>query len=367
MDQIFKEFGNAISGIFSSELVQLAIRGIGIYIVILWLATAFWAYQDMKGRTANPILPFLAAALIVAFTPLLFIFAAILYRIIRPHERVGEAHERMLAEEAMLAEVERLDHCLGCGRRIEEGWMVCPTCRTRLRRVCPSCGKLVGADWALCAWCGVDFERPAGRPAAGAYVPAGSRQVRGPGRPQPQAQPQLQSYEPAPAAPIVAAAAYGSAQARPQAQPAASSEAPAWPGAAPADPTPMATPMAAPVAGSTSARYAQPAEAAPRPAPAAAAPAARPASSPSPFRSISGDVDADEIGSLVDEPAAAPTSARATSSRSSGGSKPRASTAAPSSSGSATQATPPPASAAEVAEDSAPAPAPISGRRAAQR
>ena len=165
MDQILRDIGNAISSVFSNEVVQLAFRGIGIYIVIIWLATAFWAYQDMKHRSLNPILPYLAAALIVVFTPILFIFAAILYRIIRPHERIGEAHERMLAEEAMLAEVEQIDHCVDCGRRIDEAWIVCPTCRTRLKRVCPNCGKLVGTDWALCAWCGADFE-PAMRPAA---------------------------------------------------------------------------------------------------------------------------------------------------------------------------------------------------------
>ncbi len=165
MDQILSDIGNAISSVFSNEVVQLAFRGIGIYIVIIWFATAFWAYQDMKHRSVNPILPYLAAALIVVFTPIFFIFAAILYRIIRPHERIGEAHERMLAEEAMLAEVEQIDHCTGCGRRIDEAWIVCPTCRTRLKRVCPNCGKLVGTEWALCAWCGADFE-PALSPAA---------------------------------------------------------------------------------------------------------------------------------------------------------------------------------------------------------
>ena len=48
----------------------------------------------------------------------------------------------------------------------------CPTCRTRLNRVCPNCSRLVGLDWSLCAWCGKDFERRdlpaaiAGRPLA---------------------------------------------------------------------------------------------------------------------------------------------------------------------------------------------------------
>ncbi len=184
MDQILRDLGNALSSVFSNEIVQLGIRAIGIYIVIIWLATAFWAYQDMRHRTANPILPYLAAALIIVFTPLLFIFAAILYRIIRPHERIGEAHERMLAEEAMLAEVERIDHCLGCGYRIDDGWIVCPMCRTRLKRVCSSCGKLVGTEWSLCAWCGADFE-PAmrqGAVGAGPYA-AGSLTPRPGSRP----------------------------------------------------------------------------------------------------------------------------------------------------------------------------------------
>ena len=296
MDQILKDFGNSIAGIFSSELVQLAMRAIGIYVVILWLATAFWAYQDMKSRTSNPIMPFLAAALIVAFTPLLFVFAAILYRIIRPHERVGEAHERMLAEEAMLAEVEQLDHCLGCGRRVDEGWMVCPTCRTRLRRVCPNCGKLVGTDWVLCAWCGVDFDRPAGRPAvaAAAYTTPAPRSMRIQQRP----------VTPAPAAsaaPARAASAGYAPASYAQADPAGGVA--GWPGAA----QPAATPAPVERTAPRPVPVSPPVEPAPVAASATGlegAPAARPAPAPapSPFRSISGDLDVDQVGSLVAEP-----------------------------------------------------------------
>ena len=42
---------------------------------------------------------------------------------------------------------------------IDDEWIICPTCRTRLNRVCPNCSRLVGLDWSLCAWCGKDFER----------------------------------------------------------------------------------------------------------------------------------------------------------------------------------------------------------------
>ena len=113
----------------------------------------------MQQRSDNPILPYLAAAVIILFTPILFPFAVLVYKIVRPQEKIGEVYERNLAEEALLAEVEAVHHCPTCERRVDDEWIICPTCRTRLNRVCPNCTRLVGLDWSLCAWCGRDFER----------------------------------------------------------------------------------------------------------------------------------------------------------------------------------------------------------------
>ncbi len=151
--------GDAIAAFFESPLVQLGLQAIGVYVVIIWLASAYWAFRDMQGRTANPVVPYLAAALIVGFTPVFFIFGILVYRIVRPQERLGDAYERGLAEEALIAEIEQIEHCATCGRKVHEDWIICPTCRTRLKRVCPNCSKLVGLEWSLCAWCGRDFER----------------------------------------------------------------------------------------------------------------------------------------------------------------------------------------------------------------
>ncbi len=159
MDQILTPITDAIGGFFSSPIVQLAFQGMAVYIVILWLAAAYWAFRDMQLRSENPVLPYLAAALIVLFTPVLFLFGVIVYRIVRPQEKIGEVYERNLAEEALLAEVESVKSCPACHRRINEEWIICPSCRTRLSRVCANCGRLVGLDWSLCAWCGKDFER----------------------------------------------------------------------------------------------------------------------------------------------------------------------------------------------------------------
>jgi len=161
MDQIFGEIGTALAGFIGSPVVQLAIQAIAVYLIILWLAGAYWAFRDMQQRTENPILPYVAASFIIVFTPIFFPLAIFVYKIIRPHEKIGEVYERNLAEEALLAEVEAIKSCPTCARRVHDEWIICPTCRTRLNRVCPNCSRLVGLDWSLCAWCGKDFERPA--------------------------------------------------------------------------------------------------------------------------------------------------------------------------------------------------------------
>ena len=128
MDQILGTIGDTIGDFFANPVVQLGIQLLFAYLVVVWLATSYWAFRDMQQRTANPVAPYLAAAGIILFTPFFFFFAVWVYKIIRPHEKIGEVWERNLAEEALLA-------------------------------VCPNCSRLVGLDWSLCAWCGKDFER----------------------------------------------------------------------------------------------------------------------------------------------------------------------------------------------------------------
>ena len=171
MDQILAGIGATIGDIIDSPVVQFGLRAIAIYLVILWIATAYWAFRDIQQRSDNAILPYLVAAGIILFTPVFFIFAVWVYKIVRPHEKIGEVWERNLAEEALLAEVESILHCPTCERRVNEEWIICPTCRTRLNRVCPNCSRLVGLDWSLCAWCGKDFERRDERVAAATIEP----------------------------------------------------------------------------------------------------------------------------------------------------------------------------------------------------
>jgi hypothetical protein len=172
MDAILEPIGEFWEGFLSNPIVQLASQLIVIYVVLLWLGTAYWAFRDMQARTENPILPYFAAALIIFFTPLLFVFAVVLYLIVRPRETLAEVYERSLAEESLLAEVEKNELCPVCRDRVDSEWLVCPNCRTRLHRVCPSCNRLAEPTWPLCAFCGKDFERGASRVASRSRVAA---------------------------------------------------------------------------------------------------------------------------------------------------------------------------------------------------
>jgi len=176
-EELFGDLDSAITGFVESDIFQIGLRVLVIYFVLIWLASAFWAYRDMRLRSASAVAPYIAAATIIIFTPIFFLFGLLLYRIVRPKETIAEVNERALAEEAMLAEVASHSHCANCSRPVHEDWIICPTCRNRLRRVCPNCEHLIELDWTLCAWCGKDFER-AEAPGTAAFMPTARPALR---------------------------------------------------------------------------------------------------------------------------------------------------------------------------------------------
>ena len=171
-DDLFGTLEGTFTDVVESDAFQAVIYVIAAYIVLIWLASAFWAYRDMRLRTTSAITPYVAALAIILFTPIFFLFGLLLYRIVRPKETIAEVNERVLAEEAMLAEVATHAQCANCERPVHEDWIICPSCRNRLRRVCPNCEHLIELDWTLCAWCGKDFER-AESPGTTAFMPSG--------------------------------------------------------------------------------------------------------------------------------------------------------------------------------------------------
>src|SRR5688572_23696038 len=160
MDSLFDQVGASVNSVLETPIVRLLTMAFVAYVVVVWMACAWWALQDMRRRTRDPMMPYVAAAGVIVASPVLFPLALIVYRIVRPGETMAEGRERELSER-----LEELEHdlalaCPGCARSVEEDWLVCPDCRTRLAHQCTGCGRTMGLDWALCGWCGAEFGRP---------------------------------------------------------------------------------------------------------------------------------------------------------------------------------------------------------------
>ncbi len=137
----------------ANPVTQLLVRAIGAFVLVLYLATIYWTIRDAQRRMENPVVPYLAGLL--AALPFLGVF---IYLIVRPTDTLSEAYERQLAEESLLSEAETRVVCPTCHERVQEDWLLCPACRTRLKRVCPSCSKLIRPEWNICPYCAKDFD-----------------------------------------------------------------------------------------------------------------------------------------------------------------------------------------------------------------
>jgi RNA polymerase subunit RPABC4/transcription elongation factor Spt4 len=125
------------------------------YVLLLWLATVFWAFRDMRARTADPVSLAVGVALVAAFP----LFGAALYLLARPRETLADARARELEDAAIRAELAGGEACPACRRTVASDFVFCPHCRTRLREACVNCPQLLAVDWRHCPRCGTS--RPA--------------------------------------------------------------------------------------------------------------------------------------------------------------------------------------------------------------
>ncbi len=134
---------------FMSTFILIATAFSAAFGAALWLSLIFWAYRDIKKRSRDPLLRILAV-LVVA---VLFLPGILIYLILRPPQTIEAEYQNSLEEEALLQSIEDAQLCPDCGRKVETGWMACPNCHTRLKKVCHHCNKLMDLAWNLCPYC----------------------------------------------------------------------------------------------------------------------------------------------------------------------------------------------------------------------
>jgi RNA polymerase subunit RPABC4/transcription elongation factor Spt4 len=124
------------------------------FLTATWISSVIWTFRDIRARSRDIFAQILATLMVLVFFPLFPLPGLSLYMILRPRETLAEIYERSLEEEALLQGIEERLACPGCNRRIEEEFMICPTCHTRLKKACPACGRLLHLRWNICPYCG---------------------------------------------------------------------------------------------------------------------------------------------------------------------------------------------------------------------
>ncbi|MGQ0605250.1 MAG: double zinc ribbon domain-containing protein [Anaerolineales bacterium] len=141
------------------DAVYLLVACLGAFLAALWLSLIIWTFRDMRARSRDVFAAVLAAAVVAVLT----LPGLIVYLILRPPKTLSETYEQSLEEEALLQEIEDKRVCPGCSRQVNEEWMICPNCLTKLKKTCANCGKLMDLPWNVCPHCATPVE---GKPMA---------------------------------------------------------------------------------------------------------------------------------------------------------------------------------------------------------
>jgi RNA polymerase subunit RPABC4/transcription elongation factor Spt4 len=126
------------------------IRNLAIlFVVVFWIATIYWVWKDARRRIEDRLLVAVATALgVVPF------LGPLVYMLFRPPEYLEDVRERELEIRAMEARLGGRDQqCPVCRAQVDDEFLVCPVCTTRLRQACTGCGKPLESSWQVCPYC----------------------------------------------------------------------------------------------------------------------------------------------------------------------------------------------------------------------
>jgi hypothetical protein len=145
--------------VFSEFLADPTVHTVGLAIlaavVALWLAAAWWAYNDASRRKESTLVGFAAAGWIILSTPLLLPLSLAIYAMARPQATASDDRTQELM--ARLNEIAGdRPTCPSCDAVVDAGWLRCPFCATWFALECEVCGEWSAAALEICPFCGAD-------------------------------------------------------------------------------------------------------------------------------------------------------------------------------------------------------------------
>ena len=157
------EEGDLFGGVtdFFDSAVWNLIRNLTLFfLVVFWLASAFWVYKDARRRIDDPVFLAVAVALGV-FPPFI---GPLLYLFFRPPEYLDDVRERELEIKAMEESLNETDRCPVCRAVVAANYLACPVCTTKLKQACRRCNAPLESLWQICPYCETPVETPRPEP-----------------------------------------------------------------------------------------------------------------------------------------------------------------------------------------------------------
>jgi len=141
---------NGIFNFFSTG-TWAVIRNLTLFfVVVFWLATAYWVFKDARRRIEDPWL--VGMATVLGLVPPFI--GPLIYMLFRPPEYLEDVRERELEVKAMEERLSRREmHCPVCRAEVDPAFLICPVCTTRLRQSCTNCKAPLEALWQVCPYC----------------------------------------------------------------------------------------------------------------------------------------------------------------------------------------------------------------------
>jgi hypothetical protein len=137
----------------------MVVRNLGLFfVVIFWLAVAYWVFKDARRRVEDPWL--VGMATVLGLVPPFV--GAFIYMLFRPPEYLDDVRERELEIKAMEERLAETDlQCPVCRAAIKESFLVCPVCTTKLKQACETCKQPLEPLWQVCPYCETRVAAPA--------------------------------------------------------------------------------------------------------------------------------------------------------------------------------------------------------------
>jgi len=139
-----------------ATVLQLVGAFFGVYLLAVWIGLVVWTLRDVRSRSRELFTTLLSVAMVLLFN----LPGILLYFLLRPRETLEEKYERELSEEALLQDIEEKRACPACQQKVQDDFLFCPNCHTRLKRRCENCHRITSLRWNICPFCGAPNTSP---------------------------------------------------------------------------------------------------------------------------------------------------------------------------------------------------------------